>query len=168
MRLNRSRRPLLPRLMLGLLALFVLIQLVPYGRAHSNPPIQVQPGWIDPDTKAMFVRACADCHSHSTVWPWYSNVAPVSWLLERHVREGRSKFNIHVPGYGKEAGEAAKTVRNGSMPDRSYLPMHPEARLSASERDQLAQGLEAMFGGSEGRGGESGESREGGAEGGER
>lgn len=156
MRLNRSRRPPLPRVLLGLLALFVLIQLVPYGRAHANPPIGAQPQWIDPDTKALFTRACADCHSHSTVWPWYSNVAPVSWLLERHVNEGRSKFNIHVPGYGKEAEEAAKTVRNGSMPDRSYLPMHPEARLSASEKEQLAQGLEAMFGQGEAGGDENG------------
>lgn len=146
MRLTRSRRPLLPRVLLGLVALFILIQLVPYGRAHSNPPIQVQPAWIDPDTKSMFARACADCHSHSTVWPWYSNVAPVSWLLQRHVEEGRSKFNIHVPGFGRKADEAAKTVREGSMPDRSYLPLHPEARLSVSEKDQLAQGLEIMFG----------------------
>lgn len=156
MRLNRTRRPLLPRLLLGLVALFVLIQLVPYGRAHSNPPVQATPEWSDPDTKALFTRACADCHSHATVWPWYSNVAPVSWLLQRHVTEGRNKFNIDVPGFGRDAHEAAEQVESGRMPDRSYLPLHPEARLSAAERTQLAGGLALTFG----RDGDSGEDGE--------
>lgn len=146
MRLNRARRPLLPRFLLGLVALFAVIQLVPYGRAHSNPPVQATPPWSDPDTRALFGRACADCHSHATVWPWYSNVAPISWLLQSHVDEGRSKFNINVPGFGKEAHEAAEQVESGRMPESSYLPLHPEARLSETERDQLMQGLEATFG----------------------
>ncbi|GGL16130.1 heme-binding domain-containing protein [Deinococcus radiotolerans] len=146
MRLNPARRSLLPRLLLGLVALFVLIQLVPYGRAHANPTVQAQPKWDSPQTEALFTRACADCHSHATVWPWYSNVAPVSWLVQRHVDEGRSKFNVNVPGYGREADEAAKTVRNGSMPEPTYLPMHPAARLTVQEKQQLAGGLAATFG----------------------
>lgn len=156
MRLNRTRRSLLPRLLLGLVAAFVLIQLVPYGRAHSNPPVTATPAWSDPDTKALFARACADCHSHATVWPWYSNVAPVSWLLTRHVEEGRSKFNASVPGFGREAREAAEQVESGRMPDRSYLPLHPEARLSAAERTQLAEGLALTFGRDEDRGEQDG------------
>ncbi|GHF34860.1 mono/diheme cytochrome c family protein [Deinococcus metalli] len=146
MRLTPSRRPLLPRVLLGLLAAFVLIQLVPYGRAHTNPPVTATPPWSDPDTKALFTRACANCHSHATVWPWYSHVAPVSWLVQRHVDEGRGKFDINVPGYGRKADEAAEEVRTGRMPDRTYVPLHPEARLSAAERAQLADGLELTFG----------------------
>ena len=146
MRLNPARRPLLPRLLLGLIALFVLIQLVPYGRAHANPTVQAQPKWDSPQTEALFTRACADCHSHATVWPWYSNVAPVSWLVQRHVDEGRSKFNVNVPGFGRDADEAAKEVRSGGMPEPTYLPLHPTARLSAQEKEQLAAGLEATFG----------------------
>ncbi|WP_309571911.1 heme-binding domain-containing protein [Deinococcus sp.] len=147
MRLNATRRPLLLRILIGLIALFALIQLVPYGHAHSNPPVAARPPWSDPDTKALFTRACADCHSHATMWPWYSNVAPVSWLLQRHVTEGRSRFNINARGFGRKADEAAKVVRNGSMPDASYLPMHPEARLTDAEKKQLADGLELTFGG---------------------
>ena len=158
MRLNPARRSLLPRLLLGLLALFVLIQLVPYGRAHANPTVQAQPKWDSSQTEALFTRACADCHSHRTVWPWYSNVAPVSWLVQRHVVEGRSRFNVNVPGYGREADEAAETVREGRMPEPTYLPMHPSARLNAQERQQLADGLAATFG--HGRGAsEEGEGR---------
>ena len=146
MRLNPARRPLLPRVLLGLVGLFVVAQLVPYGRAHANPTVQAQPKWDSPQTEALFTRACADCHSHQTVWPWYSNVAPVSWLVQRHVDEGRSRFNVNVPGYGRDADEAAKEVRSGGMPEPTYLPLHPTARLSAQEKEQLAAGLEATFG----------------------
>lgn len=134
------------RLLGGLAATFVLVQLVPYGRAHTNPPVQVRPAWVDPDTQALFTRACADCHSNETRWPWYSNVAPVSWLVQRHVQEGRQKFNVNVPGFGRDADEAAGQVRRGKMPEPTYLPLHPEARLTDAERQQLIQGLAATFG----------------------
>lgn len=134
------------RILFGLLLLFFLIQLVPYGRAHSNPPVQATPQWDSPVTERLFARACQDCHSHETEWPWYSNIAPVSWLLENHVNEGRQKFNIHIPGFGKDADEAAETVEEGKMPDRSYLPLHPQARLSETEKQQLVSGLQATFG----------------------
>lgn len=141
-----ARRLSPPRLLGGLAAAFVLVQLVPYGRAHTNPPVQVRPAWVDPDTQALFTRACADCHSNETQWPWYSNVAPVSWLVQRHVQEGRQKFNVNVPGFGRDADEAAGQVRRGKMPEPTYLPLHPEARLTDAERQQLIQGLAATFG----------------------
>ena len=151
-------RHLFVRLLTGLIGLFVLAQLVPYGRAHANPPVQAEPQWDSPQTKALFDRACADCHSNRTTWPWYSNVAPVSWLVQNHVDEGRSKFNVNVPGFGREADEAADQVRKGKMPEKTYLPMHPEARLTAAERDHLVRGLAATFGGEGGgeKGGEQG------------
>ena len=67
----------------GLLAiggLFVLIQLVRFGRNHTNPPVAQEPSWDSTETRALAERACFDCHSNETVWPWYSNIAPVSWL----------------------------------------------------------------------------------------
>ena len=63
-----------------LAGLFLAIQFVPYGRDHSNPPVIGEPTWNSPETRALAVRACFDCHSNETVWPWYSNIAPVSWL----------------------------------------------------------------------------------------
>ena len=158
----RRRPHLAVRLLTGLLGLFVLAQLVPFGRAHANPPVQAEPNWDSPQTKALFDRACADCHSNQTKWPWYSNVAPVSWMVQRHVNEARQKFNVNVPGFGREADEAANEVREGGMPEPTYLPMHPEARLNATERDQLIRGLAATFGkeGSE-SGGESGSGEKG-------
>lgn len=68
-----------------LLVLLLAIQLVPYGRDHTNPPVVAEPAWDSPATRALFVRACADCHSNQTVWPWYSHVAPVAWLVAHDV-----------------------------------------------------------------------------------
>ncbi|MEZ4522143.1 MAG: heme-binding domain-containing protein [Thermomicrobiales bacterium] len=77
----------------GLLGLLLAIQLVPYGRDHSNPPVTQAVQWDSPRTAELWDRACADCHSNETDWPWYTNVAPVSWLIQDHVDEGRSKIN---------------------------------------------------------------------------
>nr|WP_237426968.1 heme-binding domain-containing protein [Deinococcus xianganensis] len=124
--MHPARPPLLPRMLLGLIALFVVAQLVPYGRAHANPTVQARPKWDSPQTEALFTRACADCHSHATVWPSYSNVAPVSWLMQRHVDEDRSRFDVNVPGYGRDADEAAKEVGAGSMPPAPAPHRPPE------------------------------------------
>ena len=136
------KKPL--NILLALAALFLLIQLVPYGRAHTNPPVAAEPQWDTPQTRALFYRACADCHSNETVWPWYSNIAPVSWLVQRDVDEGRSRFNVSEPNGGGD--EAARMVEEGEMPPFQYLPMHPTARLSAAEKAQFIQGLSATFG----------------------
>lgn len=132
---------------------FLLIQLVPYGRDHTNPPVIQEPTWDSPQTRALFMRACADCHSNTTVWPWYSNVAPVSWLVYRDTMEGRQKFNVSEWNRPQEGEDAAEAVISGEMPPLIYLPTHPEARLSAAEKEQLIRGLQATFGGEQRNGG---------------
>ena len=137
---------------LTLAAALVLAQLVPYGRDHTNPPVVAEPAWDHPATRTLAVRACFDCHSNQTKWPWYSHVAPMSWLVQSHVDEGRGilNFSAGADGLG-EADEAAEEVLEGSMPPRSYTLLHPEARLSTAERDALAAGLTATFRGGDGR-----------------
>jgi len=137
---------------LTLAAALVLAQLVPYGRDHTNPPVVAEPAWDHPATRTLAVRACFDCHSNQTKWPWYSHVAPMSWLVQNHVDEGRETLNFSAgpDGLG-EADEAAEEVREGEMPPRSYILLHPEARLSTAERDALAAGLSATFRGGDGR-----------------
>ena len=83
----------------------------------------------------------------------------MSWWVQHHVDEGRSKFNIHTPGFGPEASEAAETVREGEMPLGSYLITHPEARLTPAQTQALVTGLQKTFGG-EGPAEDGGESRE--------
>jgi len=129
-----------------LLGGMLLIQLVPYGRAHDNPPVAAEPMWDSNQTRDLAVRACFDCHSNETVWPWYSNVAPVSWLVQRDVDKGREELNYSERNRSQEGDESAETVREGSMPPRSYLLTHPEARLTDAEIAVLTEGLTATFG----------------------
>ena len=145
----------LRRAVFVLLALFVLIQFVPYGRDHSNPPGRIEPAWDAPETRDLAKRACFDCHSNETVWPWYSHVAPASWLVQKDVDKGRSELNFsEFDRPQKEAHEAAEKVEKGQMPLKNYLPLHPEARLSAAEKATLVAGLTATLGGAEGGHGE--------------
>lgn len=136
------------KFVLGLIGLFLLIQLLPIGRDHTNPPIEAEPQWDSPKTKMLFDRACADCHSHTTKWPWYSNIAPLSWIITDHVIEGREHFNVSLWGIQKEneGEEAAEEVEEGEMPIFGYTITHPEARLSREEKQRLIEGLEATFG----------------------
>lgn len=128
----------------ALVVLFGLIQLVPYGRDHSNPPVTQEVKWDSARTRELALGACYDCHSNLTVWPWYSNVAPVSWLTQMDVDEGRSILNFsewNLP-QDAEADEIVEVVREGEMPPWQYKPLHPAGRLSSAEQDELVQGLE--------------------------
>jgi Haem-binding domain len=139
----------------ALVILGLLIQLVPYGRDHTNPTVMQEPQWDNPQTRAFAKRACFDCHSNETVWPWYSNIAPVSWLIYRDVSEGREHFNFSewdmhpsLPegeGAGEEHQHGPEVIKevleSGEMPPKQYLILHPEARLSNEELQVLIDGL---------------------------
>lgn len=135
---------------LGLIVLFVLIQLVPYGRNHKNPPVQAEPQWDSPETRALVKRACFDCHSNETVWPWYANIAPFSWVVQRDVDEGRGKLNFSEWNRPQEADEVIEVIRKGKMPPKMYLLAHPQARLTQAEKERLIRGLQASLGVKEG------------------
>ena len=72
--------------------LSVALQLVPYGRDHTNPPVTRDAPWTRTEARRIAVGACYDCHSNETRWPWYSNVAPLSWLVQDDVDEGRDEL----------------------------------------------------------------------------
>ncbi len=133
---------------ISVVLLGVAIEFIPYGRDHTNPQVVQEPKWDTPKTRTLFMRACADCHSNETKWPWYSNVAPVSWLVQHDVDEGREHFNISNWLHQKKnkGDESAQELREGEMPPLVYLPAHPEARLSATEKKELVQGLVNTFG----------------------
>jgi len=123
------------------------IQLLPFGQAHANPPVTAEPAWNSPQTRALFQRACFDCHSNQTEWPWYAHVAPMSWLLQRDVDGGRSHLNFSQWNQPqRHAGDVAQEVSSGAMPLWFYLPMHPAARLSAPEKQELIAGAAASLG----------------------
>ena len=124
---------------------FLLIQLVPYGRNHQNPPVVLEAKWDNPQAREIARRACYDCHSNESEWPWYSNVAPVSWLIQHDVEEGRSKLNFSNLRNARKLSDAIDKVRNGEMPDPKYLILHPSARLTAEEKKQLMDSFTVMM-----------------------
>ena len=131
------------RVAIGIVILAILIQLIPYGHSHSNPPVNVEPHWDRPETRALAQRACFDCHSNQTVWPWYSNFAPVSWLIYHDVTEGREHINFSDWNRSahQHVDEFQEVFDENSMPPASYLLLHPTARLSPAERQKLIDGL---------------------------
>jgi hypothetical protein len=132
---------------LVVVVILILIAFLFPGK-KTNPPIARTINWDSPETEATFKRVCANCHSNSTEWPWYSNVAPVSWLVIGHVNEGREHFNISAQKLG-HADDAWEEVKNGDMPPWDYLLMHSEAKLTPEEKEKFISGLNSTFGESE-------------------
>src|SRR6476661_114190 len=82
-------------ILLGTLGVvFALMQAVPYGRTHSNPAVLGEPAWDSPRTRELAVRACFNCHSNETRWPWYADVAPFSWVVQLDVQNARDTLNF--------------------------------------------------------------------------
>ena len=128
--------------------LLVGIQLIPV--AHSNPPATKEPQWDSPETRALFMRACGDCHSNESKWPAYSYVAPASWFVANHVKDGR--FELNVSEFNVPANRLPRLLRNteqsitrADMPLPSYLWIHPEAKLSEADKTTLINGIKASF-----------------------
>lgn len=126
----------------------VVMQLFPVDR--SNPPEEGPLVIQDAAVADIVERACADCHSHDTTWPWYSRVAPVSWWLVSHVEEGREHVNFSAwEGQTAEEKdhkleEVVEYVEDGEMPLASYKLGHPEARITDQEREALIRWANAL------------------------
>ncbi|HVW10166.1 MAG TPA: heme-binding domain-containing protein, partial [Bryobacteraceae bacterium] len=127
----------------GLIVAGGLLQLVPFGSDHTNPAVIQEPAWDSPHSRELVKHACFNCHSNETVWPWYSNIAPVSWLTQRDVNQGRAHLNFSEWNDPlSQADDVPEEVQAGGMPPWFYLPLHPEARLTKQERRELIHGLE--------------------------
>jgi cytochrome c551/c552 len=125
-----------------LIALFVIFQFIPYGKDHNNPPVVSEPNWDSQQTRDLAKRACFGCHSNETIWPWYSNIAPISWLVYKDVAEGRQRMNFSDWNNSHRAvDEIISEISEGGMPPSQYLPLHPTAKLSSAEKTQLINGL---------------------------
>lgn len=129
-----------------LIALVIIIQFIPSGRPRTieaNPDDLLVNNPMPDSVTRLLKAACYDCHSNQSRYPWYAYVAPVSWLVSRDVRIGREQFNFsHWETYSKMdqakiLGEMADEIESGTMPMPIYVLMHPDAKLSAAERDKL-------------------------------
>jgi hypothetical protein len=116
-----------------------------------RPPVLQEPAWDTPQTRELVIRACFDCHSSETHWPWFTKLPFSSWLAVFDTARGRSHLNfsewgLHTgeEGHDEEhvhGHEEAEAIDSGEMPPRSYLLLHPEAVLTDGEKQQLIDGL---------------------------
>jgi len=139
--MNRSKRHLIvAALVAG--CLLAAIQFIPVQL--GNPAVTERVAAPD-DVLAILERACFDCHSHETRWPWYARVAPASWLLSHDIEEGRLAMNFSTwDDYDLDeqvefADLVVEEIEEGEMPPWFYLPLHPEARVDAQALDTLRE-----------------------------
>lgn len=142
------------KVLVGVAVFFVAIQAI--RPARTNPPIDPSQEItakmpVDPAVQQIFSRSCNDCHSQRTVWPWYSNIAPVSWLVIRDVDDGRRHMNLSnfatTPprGLARTLGNVCREVRSGGMPMKIYVPMHPLSKLSSEDVNALCTWSDARL-----------------------
>lgn len=129
---------------LALVVVVVLIGLQFVRPARTNPAVDQSQTirarlQVNPQVAAILDRSCRDCHSNTTRWPWYSNVAPVSWFVIDHVNHGRSHLNLSEWGSldnrqaSKKLEEMCEEVEIGAMPMQSYTNIHWSAKLSPED-----------------------------------
>jgi hypothetical protein len=134
------------RVVLALVVIFLLMQL--YRPSRDNPPVDQtktieKTMQIPANVQTTLSRACNDCHSSKTTWPWYSNIAPISWMLGDHVKEGRGELNMSewatysAKKKRRKLQEICEQVNKKEMPLPSYLWLHPDAKLSEADRNLL-------------------------------
>lgn len=134
---------MIKKVLYGIGVLFILIQLIPVDR--TNPTVVSEPKWDSPETRLLAQKACFDCHSNESKYPFYAYVAPVSWLVKNHIEEGRHSLNFSEWKNDVDIDEIADEVNNDDMPLWDYKLMHSESRLSDSEKDRLITGLTKTF-----------------------
>jgi len=131
---------------------FIALQLVPIASiyppsaAPGNPPVTYNIKWDSAQTEQLARAACFDCHSNETRYPWYSSLAPVSWMVNEDINKGRQKMNFST-GRELEGDEMIEQIQREKMPMDVYLSMHSEANLTAAQKQQLMNGFQATFGG---------------------
>jgi len=126
------------------IGLLIIAQVVPLQR--TNPAVTREVKWNAPETRALAKRACFDCHSNETTWPWYAYVAPISFQVTHHVNEGRGRLNFSAWDQpNANYSEAEREVNRGEMPLWDYLLIHGDAKLTDTEKQTLLAGLKATY-----------------------
>jgi hypothetical protein len=134
------------KILIGVVIVLVGIQFITIDK--TNPPVDASKDFMtitDPpaEVEKLIRTSCYDCHSNESTYPWYSNIAPVSWWVKDHINEAREELNFSEWGTYEwkrtdhKLEECAEEVDEGEMPLKSYLIAHSEARLSDEDRAKL-------------------------------
>ena len=153
MKLDATKKKWLKRIGLGLLVFLVLAQFVRIDK--TNPPVEQEKNFANivnapANITSMLKKSCYDCHSYETKYPWYTNIAPVSWWIKGHINEAREELNFSEwASYSDKRKkhkleECGEMIGEGDMPLRAYLWQHSEARLSDAQRTELVNWFKSL------------------------
>jgi len=141
-------------ILLVVLLAFAGIQFIPTNRNQSDivPPTDLMEVYNVPEkVKVIFKTSCYDCHSNNTAYPWYNKIQPLSWIMQGHIKEGKSELNFNEFGSYSERRQKSKfksilsQVKDGEMPLAAYTLMHREAKLSENEKKALEVWINKML-----------------------
>jgi len=141
------------KILVGLVGIFMIIQFFRIDK--TNPEVVLENDFIEiynppAEIATILKTSCYDCHSNESKYPWYTNVAPVSWMIKHHIDEGREYFNfsewnsLDAKKQAHIIEECSEEVEEGEMPLPNYLIMHAEAKLSAEQKELLASYFESL------------------------
>jgi uncharacterized membrane protein len=151
--MKEPARLMMKRIIWILLLLFIAVQFIPVNK--TNPPVTPAQTLyaahsVPPNIQSILERSCRDCHSNETVWPWYSHVAPASWLVAHDVKQARKEVNLSLwETYNdkrkkRKLEEMCEQVREGEMPDSKYTLIHRNARLTPEDRAAICAWTDAL------------------------
>jgi len=139
-----------------LVVLLIALIIIQFFHPKKNQASATQPNYvgnvfaIPADVQGILKKACNDCHSNNTVYPWYSKIQPVDWWLDHHVQEGKKELNLDdfsqrsLRFQYKKMEEIAEQVKEGEMPLNSYLWIHKDAKLTDDEKNKLINWANAI------------------------
>ena len=139
-----------------LVVLLIALIIIQFFHPKKNQASATQPNYvgnvfaIPADVQGILKKACNDCHSNNTVYPWYSKIQPVDWWLDHHVKEGKKELNLDdfsqrsLRFQYKKMEEIAEQVKKGEMPLNSYLWIHKDAKLTDDEKNKLINWADAI------------------------
>ncbi|MEZ4909803.1 MAG: heme-binding domain-containing protein [Saprospiraceae bacterium] len=145
---------MLKKIFLVILGILLLLQFVPVDKTapeYDSSKDYFANHQVDGNVKKIVMDACYDCHSYQTKYPWYSNIAPVNFLINNHVKEGREHLNFSLwmeyPNKRKhhKLEECIEEIEKGNMPMKSFTWMHPEAKLSNEQKTILVSYFKEAF-----------------------
>ena len=134
------------RIIFSVVVVLILIQFYPVDTINPKETAPIQ---MADSVSSLIENACYDCHSNNTKWPWYTNIAPISWFLLDHVNEGRRELNFSewnsysVPRMKRKLQEIVEEVEQDKMPLKDYKMMHPEAELLPKDKEKLIRWAKA-------------------------
>jgi len=141
-------------ILISFIVVLLLLQLYPLEKPSNtavNPNDLLITEKVPENISTLLKKACYDCHSNESIFPWYSKIAPSKWLVYNHINEGREELNfsewntLNIDDKSELLDDISTIILEGEMPLKGYIILHSEANLSNTEREAIASWADEML-----------------------